>query len=227
MSSDATGSDETSEPSDGFQPCPAADPCKVLPLGDSITEGMRRTGSGYEFNGGYRVPLFELAVADGKNITFVGSRSNGPDTVAGKPFPKAHEGTSGIKTAALAMASNKYKDGPHIVLLHIGTNDMQGPVDDAVDALDTFLDQIIEEVPDALLVVAQVIPLSGSQAVQTFNAAIPAMVEERASAGAHIIMVDQFTNFPEAELGDGVHPSLEGYERMAGVWYDAIESYLP
>ena len=35
------------------------------------------------------------------------------------------------------------------------------------------------------------------------------------------------TDFPTSELGDGVHPNQAGYARMAGVWYEAIEPYLP
>jgi lysophospholipase L1-like esterase len=63
-------------------------------------------------------------------------------------------------------------------------------------------------------------------AVQTYNDAIPAVVQERASAGKHIVLVDQFTGFPTSELGDGVHPNQQGYERMAGVWYAAIGKLL-
>jgi lysophospholipase L1-like esterase len=51
-------------------------------------------------------------------------------------------------------------------------------------------------------------------------------VQTRASAGKHVILVDQFTGFPTSELGDGVHPNQAGYARMAGVWYEAIKSYL-
>jgi lysophospholipase L1-like esterase len=44
--------------------------------------------------------------------------------------------------------------------------------------------------------------------------------------GRHVILVDQFTGFPNSELDDGVHPNPAGYARMAGVWYRAISSYL-
>jgi lysophospholipase L1-like esterase len=60
-----------------------------------------------------------------------------------------------------------------------------------------------------------------------YNNAIPAVVDERVKAGKHLLLVDQFTGFPTSELGDGVHPNQKGYERMAGVWYDAISKYFP
>ena len=45
--------------SGGYQPCPTdGSPCKILPLGDSITWGVSDEG-----NAGYRGPLFALAVA--------------------------------------------------------------------------------------------------------------------------------------------------------------------
>ena len=207
----------------GFDPCPASGQCKIMPLGDSITDG-----TGYA--GGYRVELFAKAIADKKNITFVGSLSNGPNTVSGVTFPKSHEGHFGwtigqvddlIPDPALNVA-------PHIVLLHLGTNDInQNIASAAPDRLGSLIDQIVADLPDALVVVAKIIPEpSKASAISTYNAAIPGVVQARANAGKHVILVDQFTGFPSSELGDGVHPNQAGYARMAGVWYEAIKSYL-
>lgn len=214
--------------------CPANEPCRISPLGDSITEGMGWTPPGASgAGGGYRVKLFGLADADGKNFTFVGTRSNGPSSVGGKPFPQKHEGTSGITIEGL----QKVVDGgaltnaavkPHIILLHLGTNNMYNSHPDTPEALlGKFLDKVIADCPDALLVVAKLIPLPmNASGIQSLNSKIPALVEERAKKGAHIIMVDQFTGFPTSELGDQVHPNEAGYARMAGVWYQAISQYL-
>jgi lysophospholipase L1-like esterase len=203
--------------------CTAGEPCKISPLGDSITEGMNIAGA-------YRVELFHLANQDGKNITFVGTRSNGPDQVDGKPFPKKHEGTSGISIEGLqsvveggALTRDDVK--PNIILLHIGTNNMYGSHPSPPEQLlPKLLDKIIAACPDALLVVAKIIPYSG---VDSYNAAIPGIVQQKAEAGAHIIMVDQNTGFPTSELADGVHPNADGYARMGDVWYKAISQYLP
>lgn len=207
----------------GFDPCPASGPCKVMPLGDSITDG---TG----FSGGYRVELFAKATADKKNITFVGSLSNGPSTVSGVTFPKSHEGHFGwtIKQVDDLIPDPALNPAPHIVLLHLGTNDInQNIASGAPDRLGSLVDQIIADLPGALVVVAKIIPEpSKASAIDTYNAAIPAVVKARADAGKHVILVDQFTGFPSSELGDGVHPNQAGYTRMAGVWYAAIKSYL-
>jgi hypothetical protein len=205
-----------------FKPCPATGACKILPLGDSITDGIG-------FSGGYRVQLFHLAVMNMKNVTFVGSKMNGPMTVDGMPFPPKHEGTSGITIGGLdgRIPMPGLNEIPHIVLLHIGTNDMYMSPAGAADRLATLIDGIVTTAPDALVVVAKIIPLSsGASAVATYNEAIPAVVQKQIDAKKHVILIDQFTGFPTSELGDGVHPNMAGYSRMAEKWYAAISSYL-
>ena len=193
-----------------------------MPLGDSITEG---TG----FAGGYRIELFAKSIADSKNITFVGSLSNGPNTVSGVTFPKSHEGHFGwtISQVDGIVPDPTLNVSPHIVLLHLGTNDMNLSPSGAANRLGSLMDQIVTDLPNALLVVATIIPLPSKVSdVNTYNAAIPGLVQTRSSAGKHVILVDQFNGFPTSELGDGVHPNQAGYTRMAGVWYEGIKSYL-
>lgn len=179
--------------------------------------------------GGYRLPLFNLAREGGKDLTFVGGRMGGPESANGVPFPRNHEGYSGYTIQQIDnLVPGILSPEPHIILLHLGTNDMIGQnAGDAPQRLATLIDEILDTLPDSLLVVSTLIPLGfGNAAVQTYNAALPALVEERAAGGAHIILVDQFTGFPNNELPDQVHPNAAGYARMAGVWYEAIEAYL-
>lgn len=222
MGGQATGGTSAGGAS-GFEPCPASGVCKIMPLGDSITDG---TG----FAGGYRVELFAKAVADQKSITFVGSLSNGPNTVSGVTFPKSHEGHFGwtIKQVDDLIPDPALNPAPHIVLLHLGTNDINtSTLSGAPERLGSLIDQIITKLPSALIVVAKIIPEpSKASDITTFNNAIPQIVQTRANAGKHVILVDQFTGFPSSELGDGVHPNQAGYTRMAGVWYTAVKGYL-
>jgi len=209
--------------SSGFDPCPASGDCKVLPLGDSITFGTPTN------NGGYRVELFTKAVADNLHLTFVGSQSNGPAMVSGKPFPKGNEGYPGITTANLDSQHVKgtaLKDMPNIILLHIGTNNVSQA--NAASDLEKIVDDLVAAAPNSLLAVASIIPLpNASSAVDKYNAGIPALVEKKATAGKHVIFVDQFKDFPTSELTDGVHPTdAKGYPRMGDKWYAAIKPYL-
>ena len=138
-----------------YMPCPttAGTACAILPLGDSITEGWLPTGG----VGGYRVELFSKAVLAGKNITFVGSQtsSNAPNTVENQTFPKKHEGhdgytidtgsgNSGISGSITDQAMANYH--PNIVLLMIGTNDVNGNID--VANAPTRLGKLIDEITD-------------------------------------------------------------------------------
>jgi len=209
--------------STGFDPCPASGDCKVLPLGDSITFGTPTN------NGGYRVELFTKAKADNLHLTFVGSQSNGPAMVAGVPFPKGNEGYPGITTANLDSQHVKgtaLKDMPQIILLHIGTNNVSQA--NAAADLEKIIDDLVAAAPNSLLAVASIIPLpSASAAVDKYNAGIPALIMKKATAGKHVIFVDQFKDFPSSELTDGVHPNdSKGYPRMGDKWYAAIKPYL-
>lgn len=199
------------------------DVCNILPLGDSITYGI-----GYD--GGYRVELFRSAISEGKKLTFTGSLANGPRTVDGTPFPRNNEGHSGWKIDQLLplIPMPALQTPPHIVLLMIGTNDVAQSDDlsNAPKRLGALLDKLAMNAPDALIVVATILPFGSSAAVKTYNAALPELVKARQDAGMHIQLVDQFTGFPTSELGDGVHPNQQGYERMASVWYSAISKLL-
>jgi lysophospholipase L1-like esterase len=212
----------------GDSPCPGdGQPCKILPLGDSITFGL-----GY--SGGYRVELFRKASADNKPITFVGAVQNGPTMVDGKMFPRSNEGHSGwtIDQVAGLVPMPALDMKPHIVLLMAGTNDVNLSRDlaNAPKRLGALIDKISAADAKTLIVVAQITPLASRggamSPVTTFNKALPEVVAMRASAGKRVVLVDMNTSFPEGGLGDGVHPNQKGYEWMAGVWYQAIGPQL-
>jgi hypothetical protein len=217
----------------GYQPCPTdGGNCKVLPLGDSITFGI-------QYAGAYRVQLFQDAVTNHKKLTFVGdpSLANGPTMVAGMPFPQNNQGHSGwtIDQIKGIVPSPALNDNPDIILLMIGTNDMYSqsqPVAQAPQRLGVLLDAIVMGDPHALLVVAQITPLQNATSeanVMTYNAAVPGIVQPRASAGKHVVVVDQHTGFQVSTMlsTDGVHPNQTGYNHMGDVWYAAIRDVLP
>jgi len=236
----ADAGSEPVEPS-GFAPCPTdGTPCRIMPLGDSITDGIDQTIA-YASNGGYRLELFRLAVTAGHDVTFVGTRPpNGPNgDVAGQPFPRDHEGISGntIQQVADRVDAALAANPPHIVLLQIGTNNLyNGMAANIPGQLAGLLDQITTGAPDALIAVAQITPLGGqfpNNGVDEYNAAIPGIVQERVDAGKHLIIVDQFTriaatpNFVQQLLPDNIHPNAAGYTIMGETWYGAIEPFLP
>lgn len=208
-----------------YNPCPTTgDPCRILPLGDSITFGINYEGS-------YRPQLFHDALMAGQNITFTGTLQNGPTTVDNMPFPRRYEATSGYTIAMMAsqVTTNKTLSMPSdIVLIHLGTNDMyMSDPGGAPARLSTLLDQIITGLPNALICVAKIIPLQMSAAaVTTYNNAIPGVVAQKVAQGKHVIVVDLNTGFPANEM-DTVHPLQSGYGWMADKWYATIGSLFP
>jgi lysophospholipase L1-like esterase len=212
-----------------YNPCPTnGDPCKILPLGDSITWGI-------QYDGAYRVELFAKAVAAGQKVTFTGSLSNGPAMVSNVAFPKSNEGHSGWTISQIdgLVPSPAFTTVPNIVLLMAGTNDVYASSGQAQmpDRLGKLLDDIIKAAPNALLVVGKITPLSNTSwtaTIKTYNDAIPGLVQTRAAAGKHILLVDLNTGFTAGMLSsDGVHPNKSGYDFMGDRWYAAISNVLP
>lgn len=239
---DATDAEVPAEPSapELASPCPTdGTPCRIMPLGDSITFGIGSSG------GGYRVPLFREALANGRTITFVGTAPpNGPPDVDGQPFPQSHQGHSGfaISSGGFGSLASVVDDAiaasdPHIILLMIGTNDMNGNIDvaNAPSRLGALLDQIAAAAPAALLAVAQIVPTTNANTnvrVEAYNAAIPELVRQRVEAGRQMLVVDMYEpfvsdpNFATTLMADFLHPNDMGYVVIARTWFDAIEPFL-
>lgn len=227
------------DPGSVFSPCPVdGSPCIVMPFGDSITEGFP------VFNGGYRVELYRQALLGGHAITFVGDRANGPADVDGQPFPPNHDGFSGFTIdpssrsgisplAEPAIAAYR----PHIILLMIGTNDIDLSIDvaGAPARLGALIDRITTAAPGLLLVVAQIVPTTNAttnERIRAYNAAIPALIEARQAAGQHVVGVDMYAAFTDnpdfatALMVDALHPNDAGYALLGQRFYDTIEPFL-
>jgi lysophospholipase L1-like esterase len=193
---------------------------RVMPLGDSITDGL-------VVPGGYRIGLWQRLVAGRYTVDFVGSLSNGPASLGDHD----HEGHSGWRIDQLDanIVTWLRNTTPHTVLLHIGTNDVAQNFDlpNASNRLSALIDHITATVPGVEVFVATIIPLGSASLeanVRTFNAAIPGIVQSKASAGQHVHLVDMHSALTAADLADGVHPNAGGYDKMAAVWFSALQS---
>jgi lysophospholipase L1-like esterase len=193
---------------------------RVMPLGDSITDGT-------QVPGGYRIGLWQRSGAGGYRVDFVGSQFNGPASLGDHD----HEGHPGWRIdqidASVTGWLNTYQ--PHTVLLHIGTNDIlqNYNVSTAPSRLSTLLDHITAADPTAEVFVAQIIPLANAgqeSQVQAFNAALPGIVQGKVNAGRHVHLVDMHSALTATDLIDGIHPTATGYDKMAAVWYRALLS---
>ncbi|MFI5689780.1 FG-GAP-like repeat-containing protein [Streptomyces sp. NPDC051636] len=192
---------------------------RVMPLGDSITAGFKSSDGN-----GYRDELHrELTAAENK-VDYVGSGSDGTMS------DRDHEGHSGWPISDIDGAANNAVPTfrPNVVLIHAGTNDLKRGAPDpngAPGRLAKLLDDVIEDAPDAAVIVAQVVPSKDdgtNDRINAFNGAISGIVEQRAKAGKHILSVDMGGLDPDTDLADELHPNDAGYDMMADIWYQGI-----
>lgn len=204
---------------------------KVMPLGDSITDG-------YQIPGGYRTKLWSNIETAGKHIDFVGSASNGPVSLP----DKNHEGHPGWTSVELINGIDAWMDThrPKIVLLHICTNDIYfgANATTCISRLSTLVDKICAKLPlNGKVYVAKIIPWGTAypgldNVVQDFNSRIPGMAAEKAAQGKPVYVVNMYgdeTNpdgLFQADLADGVHPTQTGYNKMADIWWNALKHDL-
>ncbi|ROP42144.1 RICIN domain-containing protein [Saccharothrix texasensis] len=193
---------------------------RVMPLGDSITEGT-------QVPGGYRIGLWQRFGSGNYRVDFVGSQFNGPGSLGDHD----HQGHPGwrIDQIDANVVTWLRNTTPRTVLLHIGTNDIlqNYNVANAPARLSALVDRITATVPNADVFVATIIPLANSgqeAAARTFNATIPGMVQSKVNAGKRVRLVDMHAALTTADLIDGVHPTATGYDKMAATWYNALRA---
>lgn len=194
---------------------------RLMPLGDSITDGYRSTTGN-----GYRGPLSDALIKQGNVLDFVGGQRSG---VMSDPD---NEGHSGYRIDQIAAFINEklalYQ--PNVILLDIGTNDMgqNYQVSTAPARLASLIDQIIAADPTATLLVGQLI-CNSTPSVQTsinsYNSQLPGIVQARAKAGKHISLVSM-SALTTADLKDGLHPNDGGYQKMADAWDAGIQQAI-
>jgi lysophospholipase L1-like esterase len=195
-----------------------------MPLGDSITRGDPGIV-------GYRQRLYLNLIDNGYDVDFVGSGNTGSS--ATPSFDADHEGHGGYTSGQIA--NNVYgwlvAHPAKVVLLHIGTNDLDPPLDPITLTanVEDILDEIDRYSPDVTVILARIIDTqSHDPNVQLYNSNVVAMAENRIANGDKIIIVDQESALNYAtDMADDLHPNAAGYNKMADVWLPPLESFLP
>lgn len=215
---------------------------EILPLGDSITDGVGGTG------GGYRARLYLLLNNAGDQFKFVGSATNNSTAALSAAGQNHHEGHSGYRidqidgdlTGLVSSAPDNSNGGhwldggngtgrvaifPDLILLHIGSNDAaQGRTAAQMQALlESLLAKIKSNRPNAQVIVASLILRTNNanfEAIQMeYNSGIPATV---AAKGANFHFLDMHSVLNAGDLADGLHPNQGGYDKMADAWAAAL-----
>lgn len=191
---------------------------KIMPLGNSITQGYTYEGLPEEQLKGYRFDLKQLLQGEGYSIDFVGSESSGSAYFT----DSQHAGIGGSRDQYVARLlvdgyderwgvqiinpPGPYLDefDPDIILLHIGSNDVthedvselidNQKVSDILDLIDQYEIRSNREVVVFLaLIINRKQPCvagSGCYNTSLFNDAIKAMALERIANGDKLVIVD-------------------------------------
>lgn len=214
---------------------------RIMPLGDSITEGTTDGVNNLPPPGqrvSYRRKLYNdlVATANGRyNIDFVGSLSEGSSANPQIGDPN-HEGHGGLTSADIANGITGWlnTDPPDIILLHIGTNDLSNNPGADASAVTTILQNIDNwEQNDSRgpwrpwVFVARIIQRLDGTSVTAFNNDIVARVDARNNnrqpGQRPFFVVDQQSGAGliysiGADMADNLHPNQSGYDKMATKW---------
>jgi serralysin len=117
--------------------------------------------------------------------------------------------------------------------LMIGTNDTKSKtLTQMIQDLNLLLDTIATVSPQTYVLLGSIPPNLSSntrnQLTQAYNAALPGIVNTKASQGRRIGFVDIHAVLDPATdiYADGVHLSTSGYAKTANAWYSAINDLI-
>jgi hypothetical protein len=201
-----------------YNPCPASvTTCLIMPLGDSLT-----LGANDEADGGYRGELFRLLQRTGRMFDFVGSIRGPPGS--------GHEGHAGAHISLLDVYVDIWLPGykPHVILLMLGTNDLDIYIAMRVANYAKNLDRMFTLLPDSLVVAATIPPTGADDSLAIeFNRQLTEMIRARAAAGKHVVLLDMHSAVQRRDVAPGqVHLIRSGYVKMASVWYSALDPFM-
>ncbi|KNY27800.1 GDSL-type esterase/lipase family protein [Pseudobacteroides cellulosolvens] len=212
----------TAVPSSSTSPVvsPITRPIKIMPVGDSCTEGM-----GDPNMGSYRTELYNLYKKAGINFDFVGSNQRGPSTLPDRD----NEGHSGWTIPQVANNINNWLNAqnPDVVLLWIGGNDLLQGGKTNPTGLSNLIDQIIQQKPNIKIFVSDYYPVPDS--VTKYNSEIPGVIQQKVNEGKSVYFNKMSSmNFVRSTdlSSDGLHLNVNGYIKAANIWYNSTIDIL-
>ncbi|MFC1975669.1 LamG-like jellyroll fold domain-containing protein [Chloroflexota bacterium] len=217
-------------------------PVKIMPLGDSITRGNSSGVGDPAKQISYRKDLWDSLIAGGYRVGFTGTLIHGQFYDG---FDPNHEGHSGERDDYLA--EHIYDNGgdnwlsstsPDVILLHIGTNDINwhdpNDVDDLLDEINQYEADNHKSVTVIVARMIHRLNYSSWGATHSFNNTTEVVALGNLANGDKIIVVDMengaginYAQYPDGDMWDWGHPYATGYTKMAAVWYDALDDFLP
>lgn len=225
------------------------DKIRVMPLGDSITDGFWLTG-------GYRTTLCNLLEENGYSdkVDMVGPNWGGdcydPQHAGYSGYSIDNidqaDSISGARTGISSFADWLMQENPaDVIMLQIGTNDILSyyDLDNICTRLENLVNQLLYYVDDDGMIYVSTIPCmdatntlyiseyyftseSMDAIVDKYNSEIKEMVSRLQSEGKNVALSDINSVLDKSDLYDGVHPNAEGYEKMGKYWYGILTDYI-
>ncbi len=208
-----------------FVPLPAQK--RILPLGDSITNGVPHS---------YRFFLFNMLAGSGYNFNYVGSKNTNPANYPGV-WDTRHEGNNGATSRAIDLQLEHWLTfyyTPDIALIHLGTNDITNSITQpnqyefTITYMESIIDKLRDSNPVIRIYLANIIPFDSTfdpiynQRVNEWNNWINKIISRKSNDVSPIYHVNMNSNFGDKYFEDGFHPNEAGAKEMANRWFNAL-----
>jgi len=218
----------------------AAEPVRILPIGDSITQG-RKGGGKHKPTYSWRYPLWKMCVDADLPVDFVGSMTGGfngdPkwDDYKGRAFDRDHEGHWGWTPRGVADKLPGWietYDPPDIALILLGTNGAKkdDAIGVAVEAHEAMIATIRKRNAEAVIVIG--LPFQEWKPFPKMREAYRAMAKRLSTQRSPVLTVDHAPGWvskpdkPGTHTVDWVHPNEAGDTKLAGNWFGVIEPHI-
>ncbi|UCE05707.1 MAG: hypothetical protein JSW07_19270, partial [bacterium] len=197
---------------------------RIMPLGNSITHGVH----GSNPIGGFRDDLADLLLNEGINFDMVGTLHDGTN------YYPYHEGHPGKTAGYLANNITTWLSAtdPDIVLLHIGTNDINSYYSNTKirNDIEGILENIWSYNSDIPVLLCSLIPRNDSLNYTNTDLCrlVHQLTVEKLAEGKLIRYIGQnevwvtHSNWRYAYLYDAFHPNNAGYHVMAEVYFNMV-----
>lgn len=226
---------------------------RIMLLGDSITrDSFRANPRPDSILTGYRQKLWFLLKSGGYNVDFVGSDSSGYGAVP--KFDPDNVGFGGYTTKQIlrllktgyGVKNKMITPGPYlnyypadIILLHIGTNELDtssADVEDLLNYIDDYADTTNALIHVILAKIINRVPFNNN--VSIFNKNLEKMYLKRINRGDKLKIVDMEKDagiiykidtvapYKNGDMFDKLHPNENGYKKMAALFYDTLKTIL-
>lgn len=217
----------------------AAEPLRVVCIGDSITQG-RKGGGKAAPTLSYRYPLWKKFVDAGVAVEFVGARKTGfegspeyPDH-GGKPFVNDHEGYWGWTTQAVSDAlkesSKTWKADLAIVMLGTNDKEKEKSLEPTLKAMEEIVATLRANHPKMTIVIGQ--PFQEWKPFPELGKAYAELAGKLTTADSPVLSAVTSggwvskPDLPGTCTVDWVHPNAVGDEKLATVFFELLKPVL-